>query len=118
MIFAAQPGWSIVGHGVRVAAEGPPLHFLDVPIVAWRTKGETLIPMTYENVALNSEWAVAGADGKVSTGGALRFDREEYEAHVMASDPLAREETQRRQGVKRVEEFNAEFDRVAQGRSA
>jgi hypothetical protein len=119
MIFAAQPGWSVVGHGVRVAADGPPLHFFDVPIVAWRTKGETLIPMTYEEgVVGGSQWAVAAPDGKVSTGEAARLSREEYEARVISASPLAKEEMQRRQGAKRVEEFNAEFDRMTQRRTA
>jgi hypothetical protein len=102
MIFASPAGWAVVGHGVRVAAEGAPLHFFELPIVAWRTKGEQLIPMLFEDGFYGPEWAVAGPDGKVSTGAALRFDREEYEARVIASDPLAKAELERRKalGVK------------------
>jgi hypothetical protein len=119
MIFAAQPGWSVVGHGVRVAADGPPLHFFDVPIVAWRTKGETLIPMTYEEGFFGiGEMAVAAPDGKVSTGETPRFDREEYEARVIATSDVALQELHRRWTGEREDEADAKLTAMTQRRSA
>ena len=121
MIFSAQPGWAIVGHGVRHAAEGPPLHFFDLPIVAWRHDKGDLIPMTYEGVNHSAQpgWGVAGPDSKVSTGGDLfREDREDYEARVIAESDVALEELRRRELIKRQDEADAKFASMAQRRSA
>jgi hypothetical protein len=98
--------------------EGSPLHFFDLPIVAWRTKGEQLIPMLFEDGFYGPEWAVAGPDGKVSTGAAIRFDRKEYEAQIIASDPRAKAELDRRDAIKREREANAKLAAMAQRSAA
>jgi hypothetical protein len=117
MIFSAQPGWFVVGHGVRFAEEGPPLHFFTWPVVAWRHDKGRLIPMTYEEGA-GSQWAVAGPDGRVSTGGDIRLDREDYETRVIASDPRAKAEFERREAMKREAEADAKLAAMTQRRSA
>jgi hypothetical protein len=118
MIFSAQPGWAIVGHGVRVAADGPPLHFFELPVVAWRHDKGRLIPMTFEAVHDSQELAVAGPDGKVSIGRAFREDREDYELRVINESDVALEEFRRRWQIKSEDEAEAKIASMAQRRSA
>jgi hypothetical protein len=96
MIFAAQPNWSIIQHGVRHAPDGEPLHFFTWPIVAWRHEKGALIPMTFAAIDRSQPLAVLGPDGKVSDGDAIRIYRDEYERRVIASDPRAKAELTRR----------------------
>jgi hypothetical protein len=83
MIFAAQPNWSIVGHGARHSDDGVTTHFFETPIIAWRTEGKRLIPMT-----LDSELgfdAVQDPDGMVTVPGEMRMARADYERRVTES---------------------------------
>jgi hypothetical protein len=98
MIFSAQPGYSILNHGVRCATDGEPLHFFTWPVIAWRHEKGRLIPMTFEAMNHGDYVAVLGPDGKVSVGDSIRVHRDEYERNVIASDPRAKAELSRRAG--------------------
>jgi hypothetical protein len=63
-------------------------------------------------------WAVAGPDGKVSTGAALRFERDEYEARIIASDPRAKTELERRETVRRELEADAKLAAMSERSAA
>jgi hypothetical protein len=82
MIFSAQPNWFVVGHGDRHSDEGVTTHFFEAPIIAWRTEGTRLIPMTLGELDFKS---VQDPDGYVTTPGEMRITRADYERRVTES---------------------------------
>jgi hypothetical protein len=118
MIFSSQPGWAIIQHGVRHAAEGPPLHFFTWPIVAWRHEKGALIPMTFEALDRGQSLAVLGPDGMVSTGVGFREDRTDYEARVIAKSDVALEELHRRWDITSETQADAKLAAMTSARAA
>jgi hypothetical protein len=82
MIFSAQAGYSIVGHGAHHSDKGVTTHFFETPVIAWRTEGTRLIPMTFGELDFD---AVQDPDGFVTTPGKMRVPRADYERRVIES---------------------------------
>jgi hypothetical protein len=75
---------------VRQAPEGDPLHLFETPVIAWRTEGKRLFPMTLNSETLDLTARV------IVDGNAIPIHRAEYERRVIASDPRAKAELNRR----------------------